>query len=451
MARTLSAVAQRVRGELRGADAAFAAVSTDSRGISRGDLFVALVGERFDGHDFLADVHAKGAAGAMVARPQALELSQIHVDDTRLGLGRLAHAWRQGFDIPVVGVTGSNGKTTVKEMIAAILGVRHQVLATRGNLNNDIGVPLTLLRLSAEHEAAVVEMGANHAGEIEYLASLAEPVVGVVTNAAAAHLEGFGSLDGVVAAKGELFRALPADGTAVINLDDPAADRWRAMTAATRMLGFGLSRSAFSSVTGPMTVDGGVSRFTLRLGEARCPIQLPLLGRHNVVNALAAAAAAHALGATLDDIAAGLAACRGVGGRLQVVAGRGHARLIDDSYNANPASVRAAIEYLAAQPGCRWLVLGDMAELGADAVTLHEQVGAYAADQGLDGLVAVGELAAAAASAFGRGAVAVADLPAVVATLEDQLNEDLTVLIKGSRCMGLEAVVAALAREQAPC
>ncbi len=305
MARTLSAVAQRVRGELRGADAAFAAVSTDSRGISRGDLFVALVGERFDGHDFLADVHAKGAAGAMVARPQALELSQIHVDDTRLGLGRLAHAWRQGFDIPVVGVTGSNGKTTVKEMIAAILGVRHQVLATRGNLNNDIGVPLTLLRLSAEHEAAVVEMGANHAGEIEYLASLAEPVVGVVTNAAAAHLEGFGSLDGVVAAKGELFRALPADGTAVINLDDPAADRWRAMTAATRMLGFGLSRSAFSSVTGPMTVDGGVSRFTLRLGEARCPIQLPLLGRHNVVNALAAAAAAHALGATLDDIAAG--------------------------------------------------------------------------------------------------------------------------------------------------
>ncbi len=451
MARTLSAVAQRVSGELSGADAPFAEVSTDTRGIARGDLFVALSGERFDGHDFLADAQAKGAAGAMVAHLEPVELAQIRVADTRRGLGQLGHAWRTGFAIPVIGVTGSNGKTTVKEMLAAILGVSRRVLATRGNFNNDIGVPLTLLRLKRGHEAAVIEMGANHPGEIAYLARLAAPQVGVVTNAAAAHLEGFGSLDGVVAAKGELFAQLAADGTAVINLDDPAADRWQAMSTAGRVLGFGLAAAAYSSVAGAVRTDQRGSNFTLRLGKDQIGIRLPMPGTHNVLNALAAAAAAHAIGATLDDIAAGLALCEGVGGRLQVVAGRRGTRLIDDSYNANPASVRAAVNYLAELPGRRWLVLGDMAELGPSAVALHEEVGAYAAQRDLDGLLGVGQLAAHAVRGFGPRGLAAADVAAAARMLEEHLGADVTLLIKGSRCMGLERLVAALAGEQAPC
>jgi UDP-N-acetylmuramoyl-tripeptide--D-alanyl-D-alanine ligase len=447
MTRTLAAVANEVRGRLIGADAAFGAVTTDSRALTTGSLFVAIRGERFDGNEFVGDAYSKGAAGALVSRVHEAPLPQVHVPDTKRAFGAMANAWRAAFDLPVIAVTGSSGKTTVKELVAAILGVRRNVCVTQGNLNNDIGVPLTLMRLNEQHHALVVELGANHAGEIDYLARLAAPTVGIITNAGAAHLEGFSSLPGVAAAKGELLDHLAEAGCAVLNADDPFFGDWRARARSQHKVSFGFAPTADCRVLDAPEYHAGGVRFTMRLPEGGpVDVELPLLGRQNVANALAAAAAAEAVGANAADIAAGLAAVTPVRGRLKAVPGRGGAVLLDDSYNANPGSVRAAIDYLAALPGRRILVLGDMAELGPSGPALHREIGAYAA--GRCELVAIGTLTAHAAEGYGAGARHFPDQSAARAVLEPELAEGVTVLVKGSRVMALERLVQALAAEE---
>jgi UDP-N-acetylmuramoyl-tripeptide--D-alanyl-D-alanine ligase len=447
MTRTLAAVARETHGRLVGADGGFGAVTTDSRALTAGSLFVAIAGDRYDGNDFVRDAHAKGAAGALVSRVADLPLSQVEVRDTRRAFGVLARAWRANFAIPVIAVTGSSGKTTVKELVASILGVSRSVCVTQGNLNNDIGVPLTLMRLGAEHDALVAELGANHAGEIDYLASLVQPTVGIITNAGAAHLEGFGSLAGVAAAKGELLDHLPKAGTAVLNADDAFRADWVARSPCEFTVTFGFAKSADCTVVGEPAYDTAGADFTMRLPDGEeIDVRLPLLGRQNVANALAAAAAAQAVGTSVDDIVTGLGRATAVRGRLKSLTGRGGATLVDDSYNANPGSVRAALDYLAVLAGKRLLVLGDMAELGSDARALHREIGEYARGR-CDALYAIGELAHEAAEAYGAGASAFADYETARAALEPLLAPGTTVLVKASRVMGLDRLVKALAAD----
>ena len=442
--RTLAAVAQQVSGTLLGADAAFGRVSIDTRNLDDGALFVAIPGERFDGNDFVPDAHARSAAGALVSRPADVPLPQVRVGDTRGALTGMARGWRKNFPIPVVAVTGSNGKTTVKELIAGILGVSRDVCVTRGNLNNDLGVPLTLMELAESHEVLVVELGANHAGEIAALSRLAGPTVGVITNAGAAHLEGFGSIDGVARAKGELLDHLPAEGTAILNADDRYCSTWRRRSRTARALTFGFDPSADCTVRGEVAEVAKGSAFTLVLPDGTdFRLTLPLRGRHSVLNALAAAAATHAVGAPPDEIRAGLSRARPVGGRLNRTRGFGGAIIIDDTYNANPNSARAALDYLRGRGGRRMFVLGDMAELGADAVELHRQVGEYARDC-CDTLFAIGDLSHEAARAFGSGARSFTDLDALRRALRPLLSEETTLLVKGSRVMGLDRLVGSL-------
>lgn len=449
MARTLAAVAREVQGRLVGADRPFGAVTTDTRKLGPGALFVAIPGDRFDGNDFIAEAQAKGAAGALVSRLASSPLPQVEVRDSRRALGAMARAWRASFSLPVVAVTGSSGKTTVKELVAAILGVSRSVCVTQGNLNNEIGVPLTLMRLEAEHDALVVELGANHVGDIDYLAGLAQPTVGIITNAAAAHLEGFGSLRGVCVGKGELLDHLPRAGTAVINADDQFRDDWVARSRCEFTVTFGFAPNADCRVVGEPQFMGTGSEFRMRLPDGEeADVWLPLLGRQNVANALAAAAAAQAVGASTEDIVAGLARAAPVGGRLRAVPGRLGSTVIDDSYNANPGSVRAALDHLAALGGTRILVLGNMAELGPAGPALHREIGEYARGR-CDRLVAIGELAGEAAAAFGAEGRLVADIEAARALIEPQLGAGVTVLVKGSRVMGLDRLVTALEKEVA--
>jgi UDP-N-acetylmuramoyl-tripeptide--D-alanyl-D-alanine ligase len=444
MARSLAAVAREVNGRLTGRDVAFGTVTTDTRALGNGALFVAILGERFDGNDFVAEAHAKGAAGALVSRLAQSALPQVEVDDTRRAFGIMARAWRRNFDVPVVAVTGSAGKTTVKQLIAEILGVARHVCVTQGNLNNDIGVPLTLMRMTGEDAALVVELGANHAGEIAYLSGIVEPTVGVITNAGAAHLEGFGSLAGVAAAKGELLDYLPRAGTSVINADDPFRAEWLARARTECVATFGLSADADCRVIGEPELTAAQTKFTLRLPDGESvEIVLPLLGLKNVVNALAAAAAAHAVGASAEDVRIGLARAHAVRGRLNALEGFARSTVIDDSYNANPSSVRAALDYLGRLPGRRILVLGDMAELGPEAIELHREIGAYARPR-CDMLFSIGELARHAASVYGADARSFTDLSQLEAALKGELGADVTVLVKGSRVMGLERLVRAL-------
>ncbi|MFO7287268.1 MAG: UDP-N-acetylmuramoyl-tripeptide--D-alanyl-D-alanine ligase [Gammaproteobacteria bacterium] len=448
MERTLASAAAAVNGRLVGADARFEQVSTDTRTLERGALFVALRGQRHDGHRFVDDAAVRGAVGAIVSTLSDAPLAQILVDDTLKALGALARAWRASFSIPVVAVTGSAGKTTVKELIAAILAVGpggrgRRVCVTEGNLNNEIGLPLTLMRLSSEHEAAVVELGANHPGEIDRLARIAQPSVGVITNAGPAHLEGFGSIDGVAKAKGELLDHLPPDGTAVLNADDPHVGEWRARSRANRVLTFGRSNDADFTVIGEPSLGEDGARFTMRTPSGEIDIALPLLGPTNVVNALAAAAAAHAVGCGNDEIAAGLSRAAAVRGRMNAVRGRKGALVIDDAYNANPSSARAALDFLAARSGTRIFVLGDMLELGPTAPKLHAEIGEYAKGR-CDELVTIGPLSRRAAEAFGDAAESYADAPDAARALDAKLAPGVTVLVKGSRAMGLERVVAAL-------
>ncbi len=447
MARTLAAVAREVQGTLVGADRAFGVVTTDTRALGPGSLFVAIPGDRFDGNDFVDEASAKGAAGALVSRLATSPLPQIEVRDSRRALGAMGRAWRASFSLPVVAVTGSSGKTTVKELVAAILGVSRSICVTQGNLNNDIGVPLTLMRLTHEHDALVIELGANHAGEIDYLARLAQPTVGIITNAAEAHLEGFGSLRGVCAAKGELLDHLPRAGTAVLNADDQFCRDWVARSRCEFTVTFGFVENADCRVLGEPHFRATGSEFRMRLPDGEeADVWLPLLGRQNVANALAAAAAAQAIGASTEDIVAGLARAAPVRGRLRAVPGRNGATIIDDSYNANPGSVHAALDHLAALSGRRILVFGNMAELGPTAPALHKEIGEYARGR-CDVLLAIGDLASEAATVFGAAGQRLPDIEAAREALDPLLTSDTTVLVKGSRVMGLDRLVRTLETE----
>ena len=434
-----------------------AGVSTDTRSIAAGSAFVALRGDRFDGHDFLADAARSGAACAVVARDRAgavpAGLPALVVDDTLRALGAIARHHRLRFPVPVVGVTGSNGKTTTREMIAAILATRGPVLKTEGNLNNEVGVPLTLLRLDATHAAAVIEMGMNHRGEIGRLTALAEPRVGVVTNAFPAHLEGLGTVDGVAEAKGELYKGLPADGIVVANADDPRMLH-RARKSGRRVLTFsgGGDREADVVVLDVLAQDPDGMRFLLGIGTKELEVALPLVGVHNAVNAAAAAAAALALGCTDREIVRGLAGVRAVGRRLRIERLPSGVLLVDDCYNANPASMKAALATLRALAGTGRAVaaLGDMLELGAAEADLHRELGADAARAGLAALATFGprsRLAHEAALAAGlpaADAFHTEDPQALAAFVRERLRPGDVLLVKGSRGMKLERLVEAL-------
>lgn len=450
MKRTLREFARLCGGRYTGEDREWTAVNNDTRTLAPGQIYLALRGARFDGNEFLPHAAAAGAVAAVIDRPfESPPLPVIEVDDGQAALTRAATAWREQFSAPVVGVAGSNGKTTVKEMTAAILARRGECLATRGNLNNHIGVPLTLLRLQGSERSAVIEIGANHAGEVAALVEIARPTVGLITNAGAEHLEGFGDLDGVARAEGEMVAGLAADGVAVINADDPYVSMWRDMTRA-RVVTFGLDPGAdFTALDiGETLTDAGFrTEFTLRSPLGECAIRLNLGGLHNVRNALSAAAAATAAGATLADVAAGLAAMQPVGGRLRPVRTLQGARLLDDSYNANPSSMQAGIDVLATLPGEHWFVMGDMGELGDHARASHVELGRYARDRGVQRLFATGPLSTLAVEAFGAGATWYPDTEALARALASQLHPGVTLLVKGSRSNRLERVVAHLTGE----
>lgn len=445
----LSQVSEALGAQLLGADVAFSGVSTDSRTLKAGDLFVALSGPQFDGHHYLADVAAKGAAAVVVERAeQGFSLPQLRVANSRQALGQLGAVNRAAFSGLVAAVTGSSGKTTVKELLASILrshyGAAEVVLATRGNLNNELGVPLTLLELGAQHRAAVIELGANHLGEIAYTVALAKPQVAVLTNAGNAHVGEFGGPENIVKAKGEIIEGLIEDGTAVLNLDDSAFAYWKERAGARPVLSFSLQRSAADFYATNLARDArGCMKFELNHQGQRHAVQLNLLGEHNVANALAAAAAAYALGVPMVGICQGLAALTPVVGRcVAYLAGCG-ARIIDDSYNANPLSMCAAVDILAGFSNRTVLVLGDMGELGDWAEAGHRQVGSYAQGK-VDALYAVGPLMTHAVSAFGAGAEHFSDQASLIEALADELDAHTTLLIKGSRSAAMDKVVAAL-------
>ncbi|HEX9801968.1 MAG TPA: UDP-N-acetylmuramoyl-tripeptide--D-alanyl-D-alanine ligase, partial [Gammaproteobacteria bacterium] len=380
-----------------------------------------------------------------VERPLPLAIPQLVVDDSRLALGRLAAAWRRELQTVLVGVTGSNGKTTVKEMCAAILSRAGTTLSTRGNLNNDIGLPLTLLRLSPDHRYGVIEMGANHPGEIAYLTKLAAPQVAIITNAAPAHLEGFGDVEGVARAKGEIFAGLSEEGVAVLNADDDFAALWQQLSGSHRTLRFGLTRSADVGARGLGDVHGSELEVLTPLGGFH--LDLPLPGRHNIMNALAAVCAALALNIEFEDIVAGLESLAAVKGRLTTRTGRNGATILDDSYNANPASLHAGLQVLAGCGGRRLLALGDMGELGENAEALHRQAGRQARELDIDGLYATGNLSRHASEAYGEGGHFYEQQQQLIEALLPQMSKEVTVLVKGSRSSRMERVVEALCAE----
>lgn len=449
---TLDIAARAIDAELMGVDnpeSQVVRICTDTRQIQPGDLFVCLKGEHFDAHDFLAQARKQGALAAVTDHQVDDSLPQLIVEDTLIALGRLAALNRNRFHGKLIAVTGSSGKTTVKELLASMFSQLGPTLYTQGNLNNHIGVPLTLLRLQAEHQYAVVELGASAEGEIDYTVHLAQPQVAVLNNACAAHIEGFGGLDGVVRAKSEIFNALTDEDTGIINLDDPHAGFWQEKldNRLRAYLTFSVvNDSANIWVSDLAENEVGAWSFRLHHQQDSVKVQLKLLGKHNVANAAAATAAWVAVGMTLQSAKAGLEACDAMKGRMKPVKLQS-ALVIDDSYNANPQAMQAAIDYLASRQGKRLLVLGDMAELGADEVMLHSQVGQYAADAALDGLYATGPLmrhAVETARQAGLNAQYFEHQSALIEALKQLLNEPVTLLVKGSRSAAMDRVVTAL-------
>jgi UDP-N-acetylmuramoyl-tripeptide--D-alanyl-D-alanine ligase len=452
----LSELTEALGGELRGGDAEFSTVGIDTRTLKPGDLYVAIRGARFDGNEFVAGAAAQGAVAAIVERFAEADLPQLKVPDGRLALGRLGTLWRERWGGRIVAITGSNGKTTVKEMTSAVLETAAPTLRTRGNLNNDIGVPLTLLELKPEHKFGVIEMGANHHGEIAYLVSLGRPEVAILANAGAAHLEGFGSLDGVAEAKGEIIGGLGADGIAVLNADDRYFDFWLGLAGQRRVCSFGLSERAVvradpASIRTEMADSGFRTAFDLLYEGQRHPMSIGVTGRHNVVNALAAAAAAFSFGLAPDNVRAGFAAIKPVPGRLEPVRGRRGALLINDAYNGNPTSVGAALDVLAGLPGEHWIALGALGELGENSAELHAEIGRDARASGASRLYTCGPNAENAAKAFGEGGVFFESREELIARLDAELAAGITLLVKGSHSQRMEQVIEALAEKDAPC
>ncbi|WP_341936366.1 UDP-N-acetylmuramoyl-tripeptide--D-alanyl-D-alanine ligase [Marinimicrobium sp. C2-29] len=442
----LSELTERLGARLHQGDAEFHRLTTDTRNAHKGDLFLALRGERFDAHDFLEEAVARGVCGLVVEQRFAeLDLPQLVVPDTLEALGQIAAANRDRFTGPLVAITGSSGKTTVKTMLAAILTRSGAVLATRGNLNNHIGVPLTLLELEATHDYAVIEMGASGPGEIASYCRWARPGMALINNVMPAHIEGFGSLEGVASAKGEIYASLPEEGLAIINLDEPFVESWRARLTARRELTFALENPAADCRAEAIHYRPDGVDFTLVTPSGKAQVHLPVPGEHSVRNALAASTAALAMGQSPEAIARGLESFEPIAGRMAARRGWGGALIIDDSYNANPGSVRAAIDVLAAHSGTRILVLGDMGELGENGAQLHREVGARASERGIDQLITLGPLSAEAAQSFGPGACSYDSHLAVIEALKAQLDDNTQVLIKGSRSAGMDQVVRGLA------
>jgi len=439
----LSQAAQALQTVHHGEDLTFTGCCTDSRKVIPGSLFIALKGEHFDGHDFITAAYESGANASLTEIDDPDFAPMIVVDNTLRAMGTLAGNWRDRFEIPLVAITGSNGKTTVKEMLLSILQQKAPVLATQGNLNNEIGVPLTLFGMDREHAFAIVEMGANHAGEIARMTRIASPTVALITQCAPAHLEGFGSIEGVARAKSEIYEGLDDKGIAIINADDDFAGFWSDRTGTLRQLCFGLEREADINARSIRSTERGM-RFDLCLPGSECNVDLPLPGRHNVANALAAAACAHALNIEPELIRTGLERMICVRGRLQKRHGIKHSTLLDDTYNANPASLRVALDLLKDCPGEHWLVLGDMGELGEAGRSLHASAGEQAREFGVDYLFTLGELSRSASEAFGHNARHYEDIDSLIADLRREIRPVVTLLVKASRAMRLERVVAAL-------
>ncbi|HEY4541702.1 MAG TPA: UDP-N-acetylmuramoyl-tripeptide--D-alanyl-D-alanine ligase [Noviherbaspirillum sp.] len=443
MKSTLAQLLAWVPGAAANADAAFEGVSTDSRSAGAGNLFVALRGERFDAHDFLNEVAARGVAAVVAERvPDGFAVPTLLVPDTRVALGEIAAGWRKQFAMPVIGVTGSNGKTTVKEMVASILTAAHgaeHILATRGNLNNDIGVPLTVFRLDAHCKAAVIELGMNHPGEIALLTRIAQPTVGLVNNAQREHQEFMATVEAVARENGAVLEGLAADGVAVFPADDEYTPLWRSLAGERKVVSFGLTAGADVSASFTANVFG--SDLMLRAQGREVAVRLSAAGVHNVRNALAAAACALAIGIPLDAVVRGLEAFAPVSGRLQRKSAATGALVIDDTYNANPDSVRAAIDVLAQFAAPRVLVLGDMGEVGSEGPRFHEEIGAYCAQRGIEHLLALGELTQHAVAACGASARHYQDIDALKRDAQALAQNSTTVLVKGSRFMRMERVV----------
>ena len=446
----LSQLSTIVGGSLSGLDVVFDSVSIDSRSITDGALFVALKGPNFDGHDYIDRAREQGAVAALVSETKSVSLPAVIVANTRLALGDLAASWRSDFDLPIVAVTGSNGKTTVKEMLSCIFtqacdGHSDKVLSTIGNLNNDLGLPLTLLRLCKSHRYAVTEMGMNHAGELTYLSSIGRPDVAVITNAAAAHLEGLQTVEGVARAKAEIFSGVKDGGTAVINNDDEFASLWRELAGGLKLVSFSLNHAANVTAEFDLYKDHSRVLFHTPWGDAKAHLALP--GKHNVANALAAVAAAGSTGVRLADIVAGLEAWQGVKGRLQSRTING-LHIIDDSYNANPASIKAALEVLSMQAGMKIFVMGDMGELGEGSAAMHQQAGKMAKQMGVDACFTLGKQTELSAQGFGNHAQSFNDVNQLVRALKKELraNRDrsINILVKGSRAMKMEQVIELL-------
>lgn len=452
----LGEAAQAIGAQAVGAEVRFRGVSTDTRSVGQGELFVAIRGDRFDGHAFLDVAKERGAAAAMVDETHragmvgraasGAPLPLLVVEDTRRGLGRLGAHWRSRFKPVVIAITGSNGKTTTKEMLASILGAHAgeaQVLATRGNLNTDIGVPMTLLRMTSAHTHCAIELGMNHPGEIAYLAQIVEPNIAVVTNAQREHQEFMKTVAAAAIENASVFASLPSDGVAVVNADDEQAPIFRRAKGARRTVEFRIEGKAEVTATyslGPLSSDVVIHT---PAGDAKATIAIP--GLHNVRNALAAAACGFAAGTAPAAIGKGLEAFRPYSGRHQVKVLKSGATLIDDSYNANPDSVRAAIDVLAQLPGPTLLILGDMGEVGDAGPAYHREVGAYAKEKGIARLLGTGDAAREAVNAFGAGASHVEDVEAIAARVAGAKS----LLVKGSRFMRMERVVARLTGEKA--
>ena len=435
----LGEAAKALNGQLAGRDCLFSAVTTDSRTIAGGELFIALRGPHFDGHHFLPEIIGKGASGAVVEPGVEADLPLIEVTDTLAGLGELAAYWRKRFSIPIVAVTGSNGKTTVKEMVGAILGKAGPGLVAYGNLNNHIGLPLSLLRLRKGDTYAVVEMGMNHSGEIAHLALLAKPTVAVINNAAPAHLEGLGSVADVARAKAEIIEGLDSDGTVVINADDHFFGLWQEASGERRVISFGANPKA--DVYWEWDQSSRLRLHTPLGEDAFC---FPLPGDHNAINAAAAAAAAIAAGATLDSVVAGLKKSRFVPGRLERKQGVHGCEIWDDSYNANPDSLAAALQVISKREGEKILVLGDMRELGSTSNQHHQEAGKAAKRAGVSRLYTLGTTSGEATQAFGQGACHFSDIDELIEALRKSLSSSAVVLVKGSRGMTMERVVSAI-------
>ena len=443
----LSEIAACVQGQLIGDNVEIAAASIDTRAIKPGQLYVAIKGHNFDGNDFVAQAEQAGAVAAIVHQGVEPTVPHIVVGDTRLALAELAGTWRKKVPVSVVGITGSNGKTTVKEMVAAILAINGNTLFTQGNLNNDIGVPLTLLRLNGQHRYAVIEMGANHPGEIEYTSRYAQADVVMITNVGPAHIEGFGSVDGVAKAKGEIIQTLKQEGVAVLNRDDVYFDYWTSVAGARKITSFGFDEDASvtaHSISTEIVDNAFATAFDLVSDAGGTNIKLKLAGRHNVVNALAAAAACLALGIDLQQIKQGLESVTPVTGRLQPLLSRLGNIVIDDTYNANSASLKAALDVLANCPGQRWLVLGAFGELGVESPKMHEDIGELIKAGGVERLLATGADALYAVNAFGQGGRFFDSQDELISVLKQELKGDEAILVKGSRAQRMENVVAAL-------